>query len=130
MKRDLKNNLSSRQSLAPAARTASANGSEVSILDDVAVAVEVVVGTVTDGTFTPKLQHRDESSDSWVDCTADELEGSFAALETDTNQLVGYKGTKKNVRAVVTEAGASPAPSTGAVFGVNILSKPDFRPAA
>ena len=129
MYRDLKNNLKSVASLAPAARTAVATGSEVSILNEVAVAFQIVPGTVTDGVWTPKAQHRDESTDAWADCTADELEGSFANLATGVHQLVGYKGTLKNVRVVVTPVG-SPAPSTGAVFGANILSRPDVRPAA
>lgn len=128
MFRDLKNNLKTRQSLAPAARTATATGAEVSILDDVAVAAELVVGAVAVGVWTPKMQHREESTDAWADCTADELEGAFAALAANVNQLVGYKGALKNVRVVVNVPVTSPVAS--ATFGANILSKPDVRPAA
>lgn len=128
MLRDLKSHLKSRQSIPPAAaRTASTTGSEVKINDDSAVCAEIIVGTVTDGIFTPKLQHRD-GSDAWEDVPSDQLEGSFAAIASNVNQLVGYKGIKEGLRVVLTQS-ASPAPSTGAAFAANILSRPDVRPA-
>lgn len=114
--RDLKNNLQTVTSLAPATRTASANGSGVDLQGFDAAMVSFVVGTITDGTHTPSLE---ESSDNAVftAVAAADLIGSFAALASATNQSVGYRGGKRYLRAVSTVSGAT----TGGVYGAVVL---------
>lgn len=113
---DLKNNLGFAQSLAPAARTASANGTGVDLQGFEAALVVLSPGTITDGTHTPKLQESDDNS-SFSDVAAADLIGSFAALASNTIQKVGYKGAKRYVRAVVTVSGAT----TGGVYAATIV---------
>lgn len=114
--RDLKNNISEATSLAPAARTASVNGTGVDLRGfDSAVCI-AQVGTITDGTHTPKLQESDDDV-TYTDVAAADLIGSFANLASNVNQRVGYIGAKRYVRAVSTVAGAT----TGGVYGALIV---------
>jgi hypothetical protein len=98
-------------SLGPAARTATANGTGVDIANLGEVTVHFIVGTITDGTHTPKLQESDNNS-TWSDVAAADQAGTLAALASNVNQKVGYLGTKRYVRAVSTVAGAT----TGGVY--------------
>ncbi len=113
---DLKNNISIATSLAPAARTASANGTGVDLSGfDSAVAV-ITPGAITDGTHTPKLQESDDDT-TYTDVGAADLIGSFAAIAANTNQKVGYIGAKRFIRVVSTVAGAT----NGGVYGATVI---------
>lgn len=116
MKRDLKNNVDQAQSLAPAARNASVNGSGVDLQGYQSAMVIFNVGTVTDGTHTPKIQESDDNS-TFTDVAASDQQGTFAALASSTPQRVGYIGGKRYIRAVQTVAGAT----TGAVTSATVL---------
>lgn len=109
------------QSLNPAARTASANGASAD-LNNVRIAdVLLAVGTVTDGTHTPKLQ--DSPNDStWSDVSAGDQIGTLAALSSDTVQSVRYIGTERYLRVVFTVTGG---PATGAIAGAIIMARPE-----
>lgn len=123
--RDIHNEVSVTSSLAPAARTASANGTGVDLAAYRAAAVTFVVGTITDGTHTPKLQESDDNS-TFTDVSAANQSGTLAALASNTNQEVSYLGTKRYIRAVSTVAGAT----TGGVYAaVVIRGNPDTAPA-
>lgn len=114
--RDLKNNIKEATSLAPAARTATANGTGVDLRGfDSAVCI-FQVGVITDGTHTPKLQDSPDDA-TYTDVAAADLEGSFANLASNVNQRVGYIGSQRYVRAVSTVAGAT----TGGVYGALIV---------
>lgn len=100
-------------SLIPAARTnGTANGTGVDLANVGAVMVTFVVGTVTDGTHVPKLQDSADNS-AWADVAAADQVGTLGNLATNTNQEVGYIGSKRYVRPVITTTGAT----TGAVAG-------------
>ena len=114
--KDLKNNLGVAPSIAPAARTASVNGSGVDLATYEGAMVVFLPGTITDGTHTPKIQESADNSD-FTDVAAADLEGSLVALVTDTPQRVGYKGSKRYIRAVVAVAGAT----TGGVYGAAVV---------
>lgn len=103
-------------SLAPAARTATANGTGVDLQNFHSATISFVVGAITDGTHTPTVQ---ESSDNSVftNVAAADLIGTLAALAANTNQRVGYKGSLRYVRAVSTVAGAT----TGGVYAAVVL---------
>lgn len=114
--RDIHNDMAISTSLAPAARTASANGTGIDLAGYRAIGVCVVVGTITDGTHTPKLQESDDNS-SFSDVAAADQSGTFAALASSTNQEVSYLGTKRYLRAVSTVSGAT----TGGVYAAVVL---------
>jgi hypothetical protein len=108
--------ISAVQSIAPAAKTASTNGSSADLAGYESAAVVILAGTITDGTHTPKLQESSDNS-TFTDVAAGDLDGSFAAIASNTAQKVGYKGRLRYLRVVVTVAGAT----TGGVYGAAIL---------
>lgn len=119
--RDLTGRLSPALSLAPAARTTSANGSGVDLQGYESASALFVAGTITDGTHTPKLQESDDNS-TFSDVEAGDLIGSFSAVTSssggDSVQEVGYLGSKRYIRVAVTVSGS---PSTGGVYGAVIV---------
>jgi hypothetical protein len=123
---DIKQTQDLQNSLAPAARTASANGSGVDLASFASATVAFSVGTITDGTHTPKVQESDDNS-TFTDVAAADLNGSLAALASNVNQRIGYRGTKRYIRAVTTIAGAT----TGGVYaGVVIRGDARKQPVA
>lgn len=114
--RDLKSNLGPAQSLAPAARTATANGTGVDLRDFDGAMVMFDVGTITDGTHTPKIQESDDDS-TYNDVAADDQLGTLVALASNTIQKISYIGNKRYVRAVSTVAGAT----TGGVYSATVV---------
>lgn len=118
--RDLENSVSVAQSLAPAARTASGNGTSVDLQGYNSAVVVFKFGTWTDGTHTPSLQHSTDNS-TFVTCDTNSLNGSFAAVSgsagSNTIQKIGYTGGYRYVRAVMTISGAT----TGALSSAVIL---------
>ena len=114
---DTKQTQDVQNSLAPAARTSSANGSGVDLANFASATVAFVVGTITDGTHTPSIEESDNNSDFTAVAAAD-LIGSLAALASNTNQRVGYRGSKRYIRAVSTIAGS---PATGGVYAAVVL---------
>lgn len=112
MNRDFHNEFAAATSLAPAARTASANGTGIDLAGYRTCAFVWNVGAITDGTHTPKIQDSDDNS-SFSDVSASFQSGTLAALTANTNQECSYIGTKRYVRAVTTITGS---PSTGGVY--------------
>ncbi len=129
--RDLKNNLSLAESLAPKARTASENGALVDLQGAKSALAVVHFGAWTDGMHTPTLQEGDlaDGSDQ-ADVAAGDLEGAFTAISAapgaNAVQKVGYKGLKRYVRVVMTAAGTT----TGALSGAVVVTEPNAKPAA
>lgn len=122
--RDLKSNIDQVQSLAPAARTASANGTGADLRGYDGATVLFNVGTITDGTHTPSVEESDDNTTFSAVAAAD-LIGSLSALASSTPQRVGYRGTKRYIRAVSTVAGAT----TGGVYAATVVrSHPDVAP--
>lgn len=117
MKKDLKNTLALAISLACAARTTSANGTGVDLSGYNSALVVLNPGTVTDGTHTPKVQESDDNS-TFTDVASTDLIGSLSALASNTIQTVGYIGTKRYIRPVITVTGS---PSTGALASATVI---------
>lgn len=108
------------QSIAIAAKTTgTVSGSSVDLASRYWGAVVFDVGVVTDGTHTPKVQESDDNS-SFTDVAAGDLVGSLAALASNVQQIVHYKGGKRYIRPVIVTAGAT----TGAVAGAKVLRGP------
>lgn len=115
--RDLTTEVDVKASVAPAAHTASVNGSSVDLQDYDSAVVAFVPGTITDGTHTPKVQDSPDGT-TWTDVAAADLQGTLAVLASNAPQKVGYVGNQRYVRAVVTVAGAT----TGGVYGAVVLA--------
>ncbi len=114
---DFYNNLANAvTTLAPAARTAGANGSTVDLQGYEGVLIQAVVGTITDGTHSLTVQESDDGT-TWSNVAAANLQGSFANLATDTNQKVGYLGTKRYIRVDAAVSGAT----TGGIYAVIVV---------
>lgn len=128
MIRSVKADLNLGASIAPDGnRTASINGSSVDLVGYGAAMAVVHAGTITDGTHTPKLQESSDNS-SFSDVAAADLDGVFAALTSNTIQRVGYKGSKRYLRVVVTVTGS---PATGGKFSAAVLrAHPTYAPLA
>lgn len=88
-------------------------------------------GTITDGAFAVTLYEGSASnmSDEAAVAAADILgtQPSFAAADDNTVKRVGYKGSKRYVRAKAVQSGAT---SGGILAAVAILAKPRFAPTS
>lgn len=123
---DIKQTQDVQNSLAPAARTATANGTGVDLANFASATVAFVVGTITDGTHTPSVEESDDNS-VYTAVAAADLIGSLSNLTSNTNQRVGYRGTKRYIRAKTTVTAAT----TGGVYaGVVIRGDARKQPVA
>jgi hypothetical protein len=116
-------NLLPLQSLAPVARTASANGTSIdraqSGADFQDALVIVSTGAITDGTHTVAVQESDDNSTFTAVADAD-LQGTEPAIGQDDDNavfVIGYVGSARYLRVAVTVAGAS----TGGVYGATVV---------
>lgn len=118
--KDIENRISVAQSLAPAVRNATANGTSVDLQGYNSAMVVFNFGTWTDGTHTPSLQHSSDNV-TFVTCDTNSMNGVFVAVSSgagsNTIQKIGYTGGLRYVRAVMTVAGAT----TGAAANAAIL---------
>lgn len=129
MRRSVYNHVRAVPTLAPAARTSTANGSTVdrqlsgaSGTNEWHASATLVVqaGTVTDGSHTVSLEVSDNGS-SWAAAAAADLQGSLPTLTSANDEgvyEVGYTGTARYLRAVTTVTGS---PEDGGVYGAVIL---------
>lgn len=116
-------NVTARQTLPPAARTATANGTGVdrnvgSNMHRTAMVV-VSTGAITDGTHTIEVQDSDDNS-AFAAVADAFLQGAEpAVVAADDNKLffIGYIGSRRYLRVVTTVAGAT----TGGIYGADIL---------
>lgn len=134
--RDIVNNVVERVSLAPAARTAAANGTGVDTRGYRSAAFIVEFGAVSDGYFTTTAQESDDNV-SFTDVAAADLDGTMPTAFGESPDSgasvitkVGYKGSKRYVRVQIAQ-GLSPAPSVGCLARASILlGHPEGAPAA
>lgn len=115
MNKDLKDKVSLFQSLTPAARAASANGSSANLQGYESSMAIVECGVLTDGTHTPKLQESSDNS-TFTDVAAGDQLGSLVACTGSSVQKVGYRGILQYLRVVMTVAGATTGAVTSAVI--------------
>ncbi len=133
--RDLKNNVSVTQSLAPAIRKLSADGTYIDLQGAKSAMVVFHVGAYTNGDFTLQVKESDDSGGSGATVVAAaDLEGAFVNFATNAQQnkaqRVGYKGTKRYIAASLLENSGSPAPGTGCAIGASVCFEPNAKPAA
>lgn len=132
--RDLHNNIKIAPSINPAAGiigNGATNGAAIDTQGYESVEFAFISGVITDGTFACKLQHGDAAnlSDA-ADVDAADLVGSapsFATTDDGVVKKLGYKGNKRYVRQVATQAGAT---TGGFLSGVAILGNARNNPVA
>lgn len=122
---DIRNTMDYVQSLAPAARIATVTaGAGVDTVNYSAVSVIFEMGAITDGTHTPSIQESDDNA-TFTNVAAAAQIGTLSAMAANTTQKVGYIGTKRYVRPVLTIAGATTgAVSSAIVVGANCRKAP------
>lgn len=110
-----------KESIRIAARTTTATGTAVDLLDCATATVLIPVGLRTDGTFTFKLQESMDNS-TFTDVAAADLDGSFTVVNgatvDETVYKVGYTGVMRYIRVVCT---VTASPSTGCVVGAYVI---------
>lgn len=129
--RDLNNAIKVVTTIEPAASiTATTTGAAVDTAGYRSAVAVIHCGVHTDGTFTPELQESDASGSGFTTVAAADLSGSFTAVISTNDQSiqeVGYLGSKRYLKVVMTETVAS----AGAFFtAVIVLGNPVTAPAA
>jgi len=124
MRRSLYNVARAKLTLTVALRTnGTVNGTSVDLHEnkDASRSAMLIVhtGTITDGSHAVILQESDDNS-AWSTVAAADLQGSaptIASTDDDAIFELGYRGSKRYLRASVTTSGAT----TGGTFGATIL---------
>ena len=127
--RDLASNISTALALSPAVLSATATGGAVDLQGFRSAALVVTTGAIVSaGDFTAKLQHSHTSTaGDFVDVSAADLVGAFpASLAADSVVEVGYIGSRRFVRTVITRNGGTSIAASATV----IRGNPAIRPAA
>lgn len=122
MAKDVYNNISVVQALAPIAIAADSIGSSIDLAGYDSAMIVWGVGVVTDGIYAIEIQECATSDGSFTAVAAADLIGTEKTGVTTTNDnavyVVGYKGSKRYIRYVITETGAG---STGGIMEVLVL---------
>jgi len=124
--RDIANNLGIVQAVAPAVLSATNTGDGVDLLGFNSAAVVINTGAIAGaGDFTPKLQESDAAGSGYTDVAAGDLVGTFpASLAADSVVKVGYIGTKRYVRTVLTKNSGTSIAAGAVVVKGRAASRP------
>lgn len=119
--RDLLRNTRVTTTLSPAIRTnGTATGDAVDLRGFDSAVIVISFGTWTDGTHTPSVQHSLDGT-SYANVAASDLDGSITAVNgadgSNTAQSVGYIGSQRYVRVLMTVSGAT----SGALSGASVI---------
>lgn len=123
-------NLDVLNTIDPDDYTSTATGAVIDLQGFDSATIAFLVGTLTDGVHTVKVQHGDLANGSdMADLAATDWTGrALDVLHSDVNQRVGYIGTKRYIRAINTITGG---PSTGCQLCVAVVrGKPGLAPIA
>lgn len=131
MNRDIYNNLKVFGAIRPQALiTSTKTSAAIDTQGYESCMIEVITGTVTDGTHTIKLTECATSGGTYTDVAAADLLGSapaIAAANDDTQYTFGYIGNLRYLKVVSTVTGS---PSTGAYYSASvILGNPRHAPS-
>jgi hypothetical protein len=125
---DFNNQIATASTLAPALRAETGNGATVDLSNHQGAAFVVHVGVVTDGTHTFDPEDSPDGT-NWTNIAAGNLSGSFIAATSAADETiyeVGYIGRQRYIRCNVTVTGS---PSTGGLYSVSVVRKPQSQPA-
>lgn len=118
--------LSVNRAIAQSLHTATPTPIEIDTRGYDAAWISFISGAITDGTFTPSVTECDTSGGTFTAVAAADLHGTLAAMSASSVQSVGYKGTKRFIKANITVTGS---PATGGyVSAIVTLSKPNLAP--
>lgn len=119
-RRDMYQELAPAVSLAPAARTASANGTGVDLQNSQGNMIMITAGTITDGTHAFSIEDSSDNS-SFSAAAAADVVGSLTSFTSGTSsgtvREASYIGSKRYIRVVVTASGTT----TGGVYSAVVL---------
>ena len=115
--KSLKSLLTTVASILVLQRTATVTGSTVDMANFASNKVVFMPGVLTDGVHTPKLTESDAAASGFTDVAAADQDGTLAVLASDVPQSVGYIGTKRYLRLVITTTGS---PATGLNAGAHV----------
>jgi hypothetical protein len=118
--RDIKNSVDAAHSLEPALRpTATYNGAGVDLQGYNEAMALVYFGAYTNGTHTPSLQESDDNS-TYTNVANTDMDGTFAAVSgaggANTVQRIGYRGSKRYLRVVMTVASGATGAASAAII--------------
>lgn len=108
--RDIVNNIDAQSSIDPSIPTSTQTGVGIDLQGFSGAMLAFIIGTLTDGVHTLTMEESDVLGSGYTTVAAAEMEGTLGVAVSDTNQRVGYKGTKRYIRAINTITGS---PSTG-----------------
>lgn len=129
MNRDLKNNILQGESVRPAVHTTNNNGEEIDLRGADSMAFVATIGAIVGGTGDAaiEIQESDTSGSGFTAVADADLEGTEpTALTANTTYRIGYKGSKRYVRAVL-DVGTETSVA-GAIVGIKghlLLAPPD-----
>lgn len=125
--RDLVSNLAVRESIRPAVATGSVTGEIVDVRGFTSAMVAIAVGAIAgSGNQTAKLQHSHTTTGGdFEDVAAGELSGEFpAALAENSVVEVGYAGSRRYLRIVVTHNSGTSVARSGVIILGHAAQKP------
>ena len=132
--RDILNSIKVTPAINPGAAitgNAATNGAVIDTQGFESVTFAVQSGTITDGSFAVKIQEGDQPTLSDAsDVVAGDYIGaaiSFAAAANNLVKKIGYRGSHRYIRAVLTQAGAT---NGGVMSAVAILGNAHNNPVA
>ena len=104
--------------------TTASNGNSIDTQGALRMRLAVISGTITDGSYTAKIQESDDES-SWSDVDDSQVLGTktFAATDDNTIRNLDVLSTKKYIRLVITPSGAT----TGGVFSAIAIIDPKLK---
>lgn len=92
-------------------QSADLTGSGVDLREFDSVTAFISVGTITDGTHDPQLQHAEDdgsgSPDTWEDVPAEDVVDDFSDLSSDEIQWAAYIGNRRHLRHKIAVTGAT-----------------------
>jgi len=122
--RDLKTNVSAVLSLNPANRQSNTNGTGVDLKGYDSALVAIHFGAWTDGIFAVTIEESDDDS-TYAAVAAANLDGTLPDFAVSNYQntinVIGYKGSKRYIRPVLTLGGGSPTAGTGVICSAIVL---------
>jgi hypothetical protein len=125
--RDISNNIGVVQAAVPRVLAATDTGAAIDLAGFESAALIVATGAIADaGNFTAKLQHSDTTTaGDFVDVPTAQLAGTFpASLAQNSVVKVGYEGSKRYLRSVITKNGGTSIDVGAVIVKSHAASRP------
>ncbi|RVD50041.1 hypothetical protein [Mesorhizobium sp. M7A.F.Ca.ET.027.03.2.1] len=125
--RDLANNISAAQTLAPVDYAATTKGTAVDLLGYNGAALVINTGAITtSGLYVVKMQESDTTTDGdFTDVLAADLVGTLpASLAATSTYKQGYIGNRRYIRAVITKTSGTSIVAGAVVIKGNAQVRP------